>query len=310
MINIHLNGDIIRCPDISEIKKRLNEVRDSHNICRYNMHEDNCEAWQQSLINWQSVKRNSNCGRCMLGGSISCPGHLRQTETGKKEKSFKIDNVNYRKLSSSAHYLVKKSVYKTLFITLSFPKFKTKYNESQINQCFSKFMENLRANYNCTGYVAVRERGRINNRYHFHLLCSIPFTDFAILNSAWCSAISDICHYSKNAVTSDKKTLFIRNPGRALRYVCKYFAKSKGQYSQSRIIFISNNLVKRPVKCYSNPIDFLKGYKSIQISQTSEWSTAYRITDTKEFDRFCNEFLYELFDIYTSNSELYSFHPG
>jgi len=315
MINLHLNGDIIRCPNINEIKRREAERKDLHNICIYNVHEDSCSTWQNSLKNWQNVKQFNCAGRCKLSGSDMCPGHQARKTTGNKEKSFRIDNVNYRKLSSAAHYLVKKSQYKTLFITLTFPKFKKQYNEKQLNECFSRFIENLRQNYNCTGYVAVRERSKLNtHRYHYHLLCSIPFVPFANLNSAWCSAISDICYHSKRAVTSDKKTLFISNPGRALRYVCKYFSKSKGQASKSRIIFISNNLVKKPVhfdnqNCeYYTINDLLNSFKSVSQRETSDYTTAYRINDAKEFDVFCENVLYKFFNLPRSVPiDLYSY---
>lgn len=304
MINLHLNGDIIRCPNIVEIKRRSAEQKDAHNICIYNIHEDSCSTWINSLKNWQAVKQFNCAGRCKLSGSDSCPGHQARKTTGKKDKFFNIDNVNYRKLSSAAHYLVKTSQHKTLFITLTFPQFKNGYNEKQLNECFSKFVENLRQNYNCTGYVAVRERGkRGTNRYHYHLLCSIPFVPFADLNNAWCAAISDICYYSKRALTSDKKTLFIHNPGRALRYVCKYFSKSKGQCSKSRIIFISNNLVKKPAhfdntNCeYYTINDLLNSFKSVSSRQTSEFSTAFRINDSKEFEFFCDNVLYKFFNL-------------
>jgi len=315
MINLHLNGDIVRCPDIKEILFRNAQLKDSRNICIYNVHEDSCAVWLNSLKHWQGVIDHQCAGRCKLSGSDSCPGHKARKTTGKKEKFFNIDNVNYRKLSSAAHYLVKKSQHKTLFLTLSFPKFKTGYNEKQLNQCFSKFMENLRQNYNCSGYVAVRERGKHgSNRYHYHLLCSIPFVPFAALNSAWCAAISDICEFSRNAVTSDRKTLFIQNPTRALRYVCKYFAKSKGQCAKSRVIFISNNLIKKPVK-FNNEVceyytvnDMLNSFKSVTSRETSEFSTAFRINDAVEFQYFCDNVLYKHFNLpRETDVDLYSY---
>lgn len=322
MLNIHLNGDIIRCPDISAIQKRNFERKDANRICKYGIREDDCSAWQNSVKSWQGVKNNESINkfiprtqrvcRCMLSGSINCPGHLKQTETGRKEKSFKIDNVNYRKLSSSAHYLVKKSQYKTLFFTLTFGKYKTKKepDEKTHNECFSRFMENLNKNYNCAGYVAVRERGKNTGRLHYHCLCSIPFVEFSVINSAWNHSISDICYFSNNAFTTDRKTVFIRNPVRALRYVCKYFAKAKNTTSKSRIVFISNNLVKEPIKGRGSVQSILSGYKSIFIQQTSDFTTAYRITDPLEFQRFCNEFLYELYNLPVKNCDLYSFQPG
>jgi hypothetical protein len=184
MINVHLNGDIVRCPDIAAIQLRATEIRDSHRICKYNYHEDTCEAWQQSLKNWQNVKEFNNCGRCHLAGSIVCPGHIDRADKGTREKKFKIDNTVYRKLSSTAHYLVKESDNKVLFITLTFPNFKKKVSYNEINNYFSKFVENLRRRYNCGGYIAVREFGKKTHRVHFHLLLSIPFIPFNVLNDS------------------------------------------------------------------------------------------------------------------------------
>lgn len=299
MINIHLNGDIVRCPDTKAAKIRNYERRDANGICKYGVHESSCSAWNDSLKNWQNVKANNDCGRCMLSGSLSCPGHRKQVETGRKEKTFKVDNVIYRKMASSAHDLVKTSSYKTLFITLTLPEFinKTEPDEKYVNECFSKFLENIRKNYNCTGYIAVRERGNDNNRLHYHLLCSIPYISFAALNSAWCAAISDICLFSRNAIRTTKQTLFIKNPGKALRYVCKYFAKSKHQSSRSRLVFMSNNLIKKPIyRPGLNIVDLLRPYKGVYINQTSDYSTVFRITDAESFMKFCNEFLYPEFN--------------
>lgn len=296
MINIHLNGDIVRCPDIRAIHKRTAERKDIKKICRYNIYEDNCKAWQNSLQNWQAVKKNHNCGRCMLSGSLVCPGHVARAKQGRKEKNFTITNQVYRKMSSAAHDLVKSSKTKTLFITLTFPKFKTEYNEKTINTCFSKFVENLRRNYNCSGYVAVREYGENNHRVHFHLLCAIPYVKFNILNAAWCAAISDISESSPNAVRTTKKTLFIKNPVKALRYVCKYFSKARHTKSKTRIVFISNNLIKVPINVIGSVNDILKGYKGIYINRSSEFTTTFRITNPDEFARWCGNYLYEAFE--------------
>lgn len=300
MLNIHLNGDIVRCPDLSAIKKRIFEQNYAKRICKYNIHEDSCQAWQNSLRSWQNVKNNADCGRCLLAGSMLCPGHLKQKETGQQEKSFKIDNTQYRKISSAAHDLVKTSKYKTLFLTLTFPSFKIEPDEQQINQCFSKFVENIRKNYNCTGYIAVREFGGNTNRVHFHIICGLPYTKFDALNNAWCSAISEFCNYSKNAVRTTKETLFIRNPIRALRYVCKYFSKARGSVSKTKLIFMSNNLIKKPIQVTGSIQDILEGYKGIYINRTSDYTTCFRITNPEELSRFCHNFLYDAFNNFFS----------
>lgn len=307
MINLHLNGDIVRCPDIKLIQDRAKQRRDTNNICVYNVKEDSCRTWQNSLMSWQNAINKGCSGRCMLSGADICPGHQLRKETGKKTKSFNIDNVNYRKVSSAAHHLVKTSKSKSIFITLTFPPFKKEANDKELNQCFSRFVENLRTNYNCEGYVAVRERGEVHNRNHFHIVLSIPFVPFYILNRAWCSAISDICESSTRAVTSERKRVILKNPASAVRYICKYISKSKGQTSQSRIIFISNNLIKKPTQLdylrtgYRTIADFFKDWNSLTVEQT-EYTTMLRFNDNTEFNQFCENVLYPSFNLDAENN--------
>jgi hypothetical protein len=174
-------------------------------------------------------------------------------------------------------------------------------------------------------YVAVREHGTKNNRLHYHLLCNIPYIDFRWLNSYWCDIIADYCDPSPNAVQTDPKTKFIHNPIRAMKYVCKYFAKSIGTTSESRVFFISNNLLTKKYetgiidrqtgeieiktmsaiqislrRCprYYDVADYIKRNRTIFTEkQTSDFTTRYRINNEKEFQKFCNIFLYPLFDL-------------
>lgn len=308
MINIHLNGDIVRCPDIAAIHRRIAEQREAENRCKYGIIEWKCERWKAFVMKLPEIKKFSDCGRCIFAYSESCPMHRNQVKTGSMQKKFKIDNQVYRKMASTAHYLVKESKSKTLFITLTFPKFKKKISDNEINKYFCRFVKNLRDYYECGGYIAARERGKKRNRIHFHLLLSIPFVPFLVLNAAWCRCIKDICYFSKNAITSDPKTRFINNPARAMRYVCKYFAKCKNQNSDSRLIFMSNNIIQKAKNMYGSVNDLLKGYKGIYIQQTSDYTTCFRITDSKEFDRFCNNFLYPFFELsFKKNENLYSY---
>jgi len=297
MINVHLNGDIVRCVDVSGIKKEQEKWRSEHGYCVYGMTEIKCSVCYDHFLKDKKIQSFSSFGRCILSGSDICPMHKKRVETGRMEKTFSINNQVYRKIASGAHYMIKEAKYKTLFITLTFPKFKKQPNEKEINKCFSRFMENLHNNYGVTYYIAVRERGRIRGRYHFHLLLSIKFVDFALLNAAWCSAISDIAGYSVNAMQSDRKTLFITRPGKALRYCCKYFAKQRGSRSKTRIVFLSMPLLIKPKREYCDIESILNGYKSIYIQQTSDYSTCFRITDSNEFDKFCTQYLYALFEM-------------
>lgn len=244
----------------------------------------------------------------MLSGSDNCPGHIDRTLKGQRTKKYKIDNHVLRKLRSSARYLVKESDNRILFMSLTFPQFKKKVPYNEINKYFSKFVENLRTNYHCGGYIAVREFGKKTHRVHFHLCISIPYIKFSTLNDSWCNCIKDICAYSKNALTSDKKTLFITDPLRAVNYICKYFSKAKGQISSTRLVFISNNVLISSKQYQGSIESLLLGYKGIYIHQTSDYTTAYRITDTNDFRRFCNDFLYPFFELSVKKQQsLYSY---
>jgi hypothetical protein len=257
--------------------------------------------------------------------------HIKRRETGLMKKNFKIDHLTYRKISSASHYLIKKSNYKTLFLTLTFPQFKKYLSDNEANKLFSKFIENLRRRHNCEGYIAVRENGAKFGRVHFHLLLSIDFVSFPGLNSYWCDIISDYCEFAKNAVQTDPKTKFINNPTRAMRYVCKYFSKSKGTISESRVIFVSNNLLSRKEVDYYDDIkkefiykrvsnikqsfsnennefftvnDLFDKYTSLSVCGTSDYTTAFRFESKVEFEQFCNEYLYKIFGLFNEKNQM------
>lgn len=335
MINVHFNGDIIRCPDIAAIYQHNEKLRDDKFICPFGVHQFYCRTW---LL---YCRKNSKSIHTRL--SVHCPLHKKikingkdlyicrkareRANNGKKQKHFRIDNNNYRKIASAAHHLVKTSPYKSLFLLLTFPPWKSGFNpyknENVLNECFSRFMDNLRQNYNCAGYLAARELGDVTRRYHYHLVCSIPFVPFADLNRSWCAAISDICETSQNALMSRKENRIIQrlnSPSRAVRYICKYISKCKNQASKSRILFMSNNLLKKPMpvrneenKLYDHTgiMDvqtYLMRFKSLKVTKLNDYCTAFRIDSNEEFDQVCQELIYPLFYIQDQKPiDLYSY---
>jgi hypothetical protein len=62
-----------------------------------------------------------------------------------------------------------------------------------------------------------------------------------------------------------------------------------------------SNIVKH--EYYNSINDILENYKSISILQTSDYSTRFRITDNFDFDRFCTNYLYHLFDLKQKNTD-------
>jgi len=325
MLNVHLNGDIISCPDTLTIKQRLQEERDAARKCKYGEIELLCPAWQNYVNNQPEIKRFSEFGRCFMCVSPLCPHNQFRRDIGNMKKNYSITPQTYRRLSSASHFMLKEYKNKNLFLTLTFPPFIKHLSLNEANKLFSKFVHNLRENRGLSAYVAVREHGTKNNRLHFHLLCNMPYVDFRWLNDYWCDIISDYCKHSPNAVQTDSKTRFISNPVRAMRYVCKYFSKAIGIKSESRVFFISNNLLskkyetgiidrntgeieekrkstiqvslRRGARYYDMKSYIDRNHDLFEEKQTSDFTTRYRIKDEKEFQKFCNIFLYPLFDL-------------
>ncbi len=310
MINVHFNGDIVKCPDIKRIREEAHAHRMDNKQCTYGVKEGLCSIYTSWLQLSGLVSQFYNTP-CHLASTDMCPFHRERVALGKMQKTFKIDSQKYRKLSSSAHYMVKTAPYKTLFLTLTLGKYKRKFTENELNQAFSNFVDNLHGEkYNAKHYIAVRERGKISGRYHFHILVNLPFFNFNSLCRSWNSAISDFCEPSRNSITSDRKTRVIKNirqPGQAVRYICKYFAKSRGQSSHTRLIFISNSLQVAHKTDYEHIDNILKDYKGIYIQQTSDYTTCYRVTDPKSFDLLCENYIYPLFEISMNDVHLRSF---
>jgi len=297
------------------IARRTTEKYDAEKRCKYGVEQYRCEAYVKDCQSKDEIKPLSQFGRCVLSGSVNCPQYKKRKLQGSTKKTYSIDWKKYRQIASAAHYLIKTSEHKTLFLTLTFPQWRGKhkytksfYYDEISNVKISNFLENLRKNYGCTGYIGVKEYGEATKRVHFHLIISYPFIDFRLFNNIWVNSISDICCHSACAVRREPgKPAIIRNPARAIRYVCKYISKCYGQKSETRTVFISRNLLIKPFTIKEqnyNHIDYLKKYKSIYIN-TFEHVTVYKITDRKEFNRYCHEFLYPLFELSIKWSEFY-----
>ena len=332
MLTVHFNGEIVRHPDTKLIQDRIKERNDRENRCKYGVQFLNCQVWVKHCNDSKDIKQISKFGRCHLSGGEKCPQYKKRVDAGNTDKTFKIDSGVYRKLASTAHYIIKESKTKTLFLTLTLPPFKRKhkltksfiyestYYETRINEAFSRFIENCRRTYKASDYIAVRERGEKDNRLHIHLVISMPFVRFDILNNAWCHAIQGFCEYSRNALQTRADNRVIKNPVRAIKYVCKYISKAINKVSFTRVYFISNNTlsswlvnpdtgeltkhsnIKRSIdNRYLHIQELLKDYKGIYI-QTFEYTTTFRVTNPADFNKFCLLILYPLFN----SSEKYS----
>lgn len=318
MLSVHFNGEMVRHYDREIIMRQHQERNEAEGRCKYGLSEIKCAVYINDAVN--RVKRTGcKSGACLLSKSDLCPCRKKRVQSGKEDKTYTLDWKTYRKISSAAHWMIKESKFRTLFLTLTFPaykheqfdrcknKFCQKVFEDEINKCFSKFAENLRSHYQCQYYVGVKERGKDTNRPHFHLLASFPFADFRKLNRAWLLAIRDISERSNHALFTDKKARFIRSPQAAVRYVCKYFNKSFGVTNCTRVIFMSNNVIIPPFKIHEEQgMTRIPQLHSVKYSfKKYEYVTVFKVKNDAEFGKFCNLFLYPLFECSIKNRNFY-----
>lgn len=305
MVTVHFNGDVVHSANMKKIAEERQIKNDQNRKCIYGRSELTCDTWRQYCLDQPEVKRISDFGRCILKQCDKCPLYRMRKEAGERIKKFRITSQDYRKMSSGAHWLIKTNRNKVLFFTLTFPPTHKKhkyllntYLDEHSNEFFSRFMENLKEHYHCSGYIAVKEHGTENNRLHFHVLANMPFTDLRLLNSVWCNTIKTICKYSPCALQTDAKNRIIRGDiNRAIRYICKYFSKAKrsGGESYTRLIFITHNLLHKKIAIDDlHPQSVLSGYKGIYINKL-DFVTIFRITDNESFKKFCEVFIYDLF---------------
>lgn len=321
MLNVHLNGEVVLTPDFINIRNRIKERYEAQGRCKYGMEEIKCNVYYNHCQEQKETKPLSKFGRCPFAFSNCCPLHQARKTNGLMKKNYGIDSRMFRKMQSASHYLIKSSEHKTLFLTLTFPPFIKDLKPNEANKLFSKFIHNLRKRHGVYGYIAVRETGFKFRRLHFHLCISMPFVSFSYLNCYWCHVIRHYCKFAFNAVQVDPKNKFIKNPVDAMFYVSKYFSKSGATKSESRVVFISNNLlsenyidfidnktgeilykrsskIKRKFNYSETPInDFFKKYPKLVITYKSDYATGFKIATTEDFNLFCNEFLYEIFDL-------------
>lgn len=184
------------------------------------------------------------------GNVTVCSSHSRfipDKVNGKKRKSFFIDKAEYRKIASSCVNLWHQRKNNITFFTLTFP---FSANEEQANDCFSKFMDNLKLNYGLQNYVATKERGeRESRKIHYHCLFDLPFVNIAKLNKAWCQTFRQIGDYSGCAVRLPPRNrggAVVKSEQRCVKYLAKYVAKSIGVAFDKPCVFISRDVLSKP----------------------------------------------------------------
>ena len=184
------------------------------------------------------------------GNIVICSTHNRiipDPLNGKKEKSYFIDKAEFRKIASSSVNLWHQRQHNITFFTLTFP---FDANEEQANECFSKFMDNLKLNYGLKNYIATKERGENGeNKIHYHCIFDIPFVAINKLNKAWCQTFRALGSYSGCAVRlppRERGGAVVRSEQRCVKYLAKYVAKSIGVKFEKPCVFISRSVLSKP----------------------------------------------------------------
>lgn len=192
-----------------------------------------------------------------------------------KRKHFELNGKHKRFIRSSAIRQALIAKYRLLFATLTFPQ---DINQKEANKCFSNFVDNLSTNHKLHSYVAVKENTK-KGRPHFHVILDIPFTDFKVLNKAWCASFRNHCNYSNNAFTTGRNPI-VRSVDQVAKYITKYITKAeRGNDSvkpTTRQYFVSQNVHCRPTVIPS----WLKSYllhKQGAEHYESDFFTWYRL---------------------------------
>ena len=179
---------------------------------------------------------------------------------GLKTKTYVIDRSQYRTIASSAVNLWEQRKNNITFFTLTFP---FNADEVQANDCFSKFMENLKLNYGLSNYIASKERGEkgINHKIHYHCLFDLPYISITKLNKAWCNTFRAIAPFSGCAVQLPKRPnggSVVRSQERCVKYICKYISKSIGVVFSKPCYFISRNILSKPTELTPEQVTMLE----------------------------------------------------
>lgn len=302
MYSVHLNGDIVLSTGNAALHPESRTARNREfNKCKYNKHLATCDHVLAHCKEWDFKldKMLAEPGAvkkiCPFECDPFCPGKIRLSMIAKK-KTFRVDYQALRRVTTSCIKAIQESPYKMIFFTLTFPKFKKhEITDSQANKCFSNFVDNLRTNYDTSHYVAVRERGTINGRLHYHCLVTLPFVDFRRLNLAWCRSISQFCEYSPNAVSSDPKARIIRDSIGASKYLCKYFnsVRKNKEVSRTRLIFISHGCRSDSLKLTEYEINTLLENYSFEVKKLNDYTIYFHVDD---YDNFLSDRIFTLFN--------------
>lgn len=266
MVTAHFGGSLIVHPDNRNVFERKLQNNLHEGRCRFAfdcLHCQNYLDYEQYLQKQSGKPRKIVASDCQLYKHETlkefCPGRRKQKECGTEAKTFGIDYKTYNAIADRTAHLYHNRKHKLIFAALTLPPLKKETNGKELNEAFSRFIENCRNTYGLLHYIAVREGDGITKRFHYHVLFDIGFVRFVDLNSAWTSALRDICEFSGCAFRTKPKSYYIRDIAGAIRYISKYVSKEIGSRSDSRIFFCDRETARAFVKIrFDNDIEDLR----------------------------------------------------
>jgi hypothetical protein len=226
-----------------------------------------------------------------------CPGIQKQKECGTIEKTYGIDFQTYNQIADRTAFMYHNRKHKLIFAALTIPPTKTEINGNLLNEAFSKFIENLRTNYDLLHYIAIREGDGLNTRYHYHVIFDVRYISFIKLNSAWCHALRDICDFSNNAFRTKSKSFYIKDIAGAISYITKYISKEIGTRSDSRVFFCDRETSNAIVKIrFDNDLqDIKENFKSIRRKILNDYVCRFTFANKRDQNLFFHTVVKVLF---------------
>lgn len=184
----------------------------------------------------------------------------------KKGRKFQLTYSKYRLLSCAAVELIKTAKNKVIFLTLTFPN---PITDEKANRVWNTFIKNFRKTYHCNDYMGVLEHTQKGNP-HYHFLADYPFQSVASINAAFSSAYTSVTGNSgsNNMVRLPKNSpSVVGDAAGMVRYLCKYFSKSRGQHYTARCYFISRGLRQRIEPIELTPEQYRALYENLNAAK-------------------------------------------
>ena len=305
MNTLHYNGSIVTHPDNSDSFNKRIAANLKKGQCVYGKSCLHCPVF---LDNERAKQRATGPKKiypidCQMRRSPDCPHNKAAREFGQQEKTYSITNKIRNQISDRGAWMFQNSKNKLLFATLTVPPFKIQINngekEKLLNQSFSRFIENAKSTYGLHRYIAVREGDGVNKRYHFHVILDIPYVDFAAINNAWVRTLSEFCHYSRNAFTTDKKARTIKSISSATRYIAKYISKAGRERHKTRVFFCDRETANAVVTTeFWDELSEVKKQFPIEGYKYNDYVIRYTIRDRILSDKFFREVVRAMFSAY------------